>query len=241
MYYNTKGIVLKNFNYSDSSIISKIYTQSFGIQSYIIKGIKNKNSKIRVNQLQPLSIIEMVVTKNEKNNLNTIKELSKNIYNSYINFNPIKTAISIFISEIIYKTIIEEEENIALFNFLSNTIEYINSEKELSANFHLYFLLNYSRFLGINPLNNYSIKNTSFNIKEGEFSANILDSSPTFETKHSNILNNLIQTKINDLNNLKIENADKIIILKTLINHISFHLDKNIDILSIDVLSEYFQ
>ena len=39
MITKTKGIVLNYIKYGDTSIICKIYTKLFGVQSYIINGI----------------------------------------------------------------------------------------------------------------------------------------------------------------------------------------------------------
>ena len=51
MIESTKGIALHYYKYSENSVIAKIFTEKFGLQSYIIKGIRNKNSK------QKLSIL----------------------------------------------------------------------------------------------------------------------------------------------------------------------------------------
>ena len=45
MLSSTKGIVIHHFKYSEKSVIAKIYTEKFGLQSYILNGVRNKKSK----------------------------------------------------------------------------------------------------------------------------------------------------------------------------------------------------
>ena len=48
MKYKSKGIALTYIKYGETSIISKIFTQELGLQSFIIKGARGKSSKKRV-------------------------------------------------------------------------------------------------------------------------------------------------------------------------------------------------
>ena len=80
MLHKTLGIVLRSTDYSDSSIIAKIYTEQFGIQSYLIKGAKRKKASVKSNLFQPLSLLELIVYKKEKKQLQTLKEARPEIY-----------------------------------------------------------------------------------------------------------------------------------------------------------------
>ena len=73
MIYKTRGIVLRTVDYSDTSLIAKIYTEQFGIQSYLIKGAHRKNASIKANLFQPLALLELVVYKKEKKQLQVLK------------------------------------------------------------------------------------------------------------------------------------------------------------------------
>ena len=77
MYSKTRAIVLKNTNYSESSIISKIYTREFGIQTYILRGVRKGKSKIRASMIQPLSLVELDVYQKPNTSINNIKDLNK--------------------------------------------------------------------------------------------------------------------------------------------------------------------
>jgi DNA repair protein RecO (recombination protein O) len=78
MIYKTRGIVLHRYKYSDSKIISNIYTEKFGLKTYIIFGNTGKKSKMQINLLQPLAILDLNVYNKETGEIQKIKELSIN-------------------------------------------------------------------------------------------------------------------------------------------------------------------
>ena len=62
MITKTRGIVLNYIKYGDTSIICKIYTEQFGLQSYIINGIrksKSKNIGLIIHFIQVMNFLEI--------------------------------------------------------------------------------------------------------------------------------------------------------------------------------------
>src|ERR1035437_3009949 len=98
MIHKTRGIVPHTVDYSDTSIIAKIYTEQFGIQSYLIKGARRKNASIKVNLFQPQALLELVVYKKEKKQLQTLKEAGPEIHFASIPYDPAKASILFFLS-----------------------------------------------------------------------------------------------------------------------------------------------
>ena len=77
MTHKTKGIVLRSVKYGETSVVVTIYTELFGIQSYMVKGVRksSKTSSGKAIYFQPSAILDMVVYHNPLKNLNFIKEL----------------------------------------------------------------------------------------------------------------------------------------------------------------------
>ena len=102
MLHKTRGIVLRSTDYSNTSIIAKIYTEQFGIQSYLIKGAKRKKASVKANLFQPLSLLELVVYKKEKKQLQALKEARSEIHFASIPNAPAKTSIVFFLNEVLF-------------------------------------------------------------------------------------------------------------------------------------------
>ena len=170
--YSTKGIVLNQIKYLNNSIIANIFTEKFGRQAFIIKGLRSKKSKIKANLFQPLFLLDMEIYYKMNRNLQSVKEIKNISPFSTIPYDYNKNAMAIFLAEVLYKTIKEEEANINLFEFLFNSIKLFDTLDNKFINFHLLFLINLSRYLGFYPNNNFSEYKVFFDLKNGEFVEN---------------------------------------------------------------------
>lgn len=151
-----KGIVLHTYKYSETSVISKIYTKEFGLQSYFFKGIRNKKSKNKLSLLQSLNIVDLEVTNNKKRSLQYVKEIQNNTDLSLLFFDMNKRFLSLFISEILLKVLVGSEKDHSLFKFIEKTVLSLNSSEYLSKNFSLVFLIKLSSYLGFYPNSEFS-------------------------------------------------------------------------------------
>lgn len=151
MLHKTRGIALSYIRYRETSIIAKIYTEAFGIQSYIVNGVRSSRSKSnRIALFQPLTLLDMVVYHKDRaeNSLYRISELKPRIPFRSLPFDVIKSSLALFVTEILGKTLREEENNEVLFQFLEESILYLDEAERGYENFHIQFLLQMAFFLG---------------------------------------------------------------------------------------------
>ncbi len=148
MIAKTRGIALSFVKYGDTSIISKIYTEKFGIQTYIVNGVRSKKSKTKISLFQPLTLLEMVAYHKENSGIQRITELK--CFYPYISIphQQQKIVISFFIQEFLSKLLRSEQANEGLFEFLSDSFKVFDMLEQHFQNFHLQFILKISDHLG---------------------------------------------------------------------------------------------
>src|SRR5690554_2196617 len=151
MLEKTRGIVLKLTNYGDSSVVAQIYTESFGLQSYMVHGAKKPKAKIRINMLQPLRLLDMVVMHKSNSDLQRIAELKMSPAFHSIPYDMAKSSVVMFLNEVLYKVLRHQDADPPLFQFIFHAISWLDSSERMPANFHLYFLMRMTRFLGFQP------------------------------------------------------------------------------------------
>lgn len=151
MLVKTRGIVLNHIKYRESSIIARVYTEQLGIQSYIVNSVRKKGSGSRIALFQPFTLLDMVVYTSPKGGLTRISEYKSAYPFHSIPFDIRKSSIVLFLSEVVSRTIKEEEENQPLFQFLYNAIIHFDEQERDFENFHLVFLLQLSHHLGFGP------------------------------------------------------------------------------------------
>ena len=119
MIFKTRGIVFRFTKFGETSIIVTIFTEVFGIQSYIINGIRSKSAKNKIALYQPLTLLNLVVYHREHANIERIKEVScLHPYRS-LTADVRKSTLAIFINELLNKTVKDESHAGELFQFIS--------------------------------------------------------------------------------------------------------------------------
>lgn len=164
-----QGVVLQSIRYGDTSLIVKIYTRNFGLQSYMIKGAFSRTSKNRAAFFQPLNVIDFVVSgKNLRSTLGYIKDVQMAFFYQTLFSEMKKSAILMYVSELLSKSLTEQEQNLALYDFIVHSLQWLDLTEENYANFPLFFTLELSRFLGFYPKQNESSL-PFFDMMEGHF------------------------------------------------------------------------
>lgn len=151
MLVSSKGIVFHTIKYGDTSLIARIYTREMGVQSFLIKGIRSQKGAIRPSHLIPMNLVELVFTAHPNRSLHSIKELRCEPVLIEIMTRPNKRSIGMFMAEVLYKTIREEEQNTALFDFVWGSLQLLDEQRENYQLFPHHFLLHLSRYLGFFP------------------------------------------------------------------------------------------
>ena len=236
MLYTTRGIVFKYFKYSESSIIAKIFTEEFGLQSYIVKGVRSKRSKTRLALFQPLTLVDLVAFHKENKTINHLKEISVNYAFQSIPLEMEKRSILFFLNELLYRSIREETSDKELFNWLFNTLTWYDLNKGETINFHLVFMLQLSRFLGFYPKKTLGKNNIVFDLQEGQFT-DVIPKDPqyisgTMVTK----LELLYKSTFENSQSPEINNNDRRKLVDILITYYRLHLPGFGEMKSLEVL-----
>jgi len=165
----TQGIVLQSLRYGDTSLIVKVFTREAGLKSYMVKGAFNRNAKNRVALFQNLHLINYIEVGNlKKATLGYMKDVQlKTVYHS-LPFVMNKSAIVMYVSELLSKTLTEQEKNEPLYDFIEQSLLWLDLVEADYANFPLYFTLELTRHLGFYPKLNYA-QDFCFDMMEGQF------------------------------------------------------------------------
>jgi DNA repair protein RecO (recombination protein O) len=240
MLHKTRGIALHTIKYGDTSIIAHVYTEGFGRQAYIVKGAYNKKSSIKAALFYPLNLLEMDVYYKPGSNLQKIKEAQNSPIYKHIPFNSQKNAIVVFLSEIIYRTLREEEANPRLFNFILNALQILDLGTKKVADFHLIFLLQLSKFTGFYPLDNYSTTEPIFDLLNGRFVSDAPIHGHFIHFDESKIFSSLINKSFDDLGTIKLSRELRQYLLEKLVEYYRLHIENMGNVKSLQVLKEVF-
>lgn len=189
MLVKSKGIVLSYIQYKETSIIVKIYTEEYGVQSFIVNGVRNKKAKVGIALFQPLTLIEIVFFYKDGKGLKRINEIKCSIPLQKIPFDIRRSCVSLFISEVLNKTIGEEASDQEMFNFLYSSVLYLDQES-FNPDFHIWFLIQLSFYLGFGPQ-----QTTDIVMKHNEFHG-VIEDVLEKSISEMNISSNLVRRNV---------------------------------------------
>ncbi len=238
MQVTTKAIVLSALKYGDTSLIVRAYTLSDGLKSYLLKGILTaKRGKLKTAYFQPLSQLELVAKHKNKGSLERILEAKPLYPYSSLHIDFSKNAVVLFLAEILQNSIREEECNSALFNYLQAALQWLdNCEK--AANFHIYFMLGLSKYLGFYP-DLTQMHLPIFDLQEGRF---VSDASlnPLLQGKSLEIFKQFLGINFDAMQGIPLSSKERKELLNTLVLYYQQHLQGFRKPKSLEVLNQVF-
>lgn len=225
MIINSSCIILNNISYGESDLIVKILTQKKGLLSFLIKGGQKKKKKY----LQPLMNVNISFNYKNKTDLFFIKSIEfKNIINNILT-NYQKRNMALFLCKIISNSISINQEDSKTYDFIDNSISWLNSKQCSGKYFELWFLINLTKFLGFAPdyLNKNLSTNYSFNPQSGEFCLDqVSNRTKLWNTKFSKYLYNFLITNAEDLDKFSLSYKDYTAFIEKVLNYYELHISE---------------
>ena len=227
MLQKTRGIALSYIRYRETSIIARVYTEEFGLQSYIVNSVRTAKSKNnRIALFQPLTLLEMVVYYKNDRDLHRMSEVKTSYPFQSLPFEMAKSTIAMFVTEMLNKVLKEEAGSPPLFRFLIESVVFLEEARTNYENFHLAFLLKLSFFLGFGPEN------------AREFESQLRENSYPFlpDDEMETALNIMLRQSLGSP--IKLARASRNDLLDALVAYYQIHLDSIGEVKSLPVLRE---
>lgn len=227
MIQKTRGVVFRFTRYGETSIIANVFTEVFGLQSYIVNGVRTKKAKTNLALFQPLTLLDMVVYHKETGGVFRIKELKVAYPYRAIPNDMRREAVAMFLVELLNKAVKEQSHPEELYEFLERSMIELDTLNRGIENFHLFFLINLSRYLGFGP----------------QMSGEILGGR-VIPIEEESVLQQIILSGIHHQNLIQpisVTNAQRRELLEILIRFYQVHIDHFGEMKSLAVLREVFE
>lgn len=237
--YKARGIVLGRLKYGDNGVIVHILTDVVGRQSYMIQGVRPTARGSKMALLQPMFAVEFEGLTSSKMSLHRMKDIASGIVLQTIPFDVRKSTMALFMAEVLYRLVRENEVAEGLFDFVWGSVAALDHIDEGIANFHLWFLANLSRPLGFSPDNEYS-DGAWLDIRDGHFTQHALLPSEALTPENARILHDMLECDVRYLGEIGLNRAERVEFLEAMLKYYAYHLDSIRSVESLRVLREVF-
>jgi len=240
--HTTKGIVLRTVKYGETSVISTVYTELFGVQSYIVKGVRKSSARSqgKAGYFQPGAILQMEVYYNEMKQLQFIKDFQWSHIYDKVFFDVTRNAVAMYVIEVLQHSLKQPEANPELFYLIEDTLKQIDTgSNTLVSNLPLYFTLHLGSELGFRLQGSYSNATPVLDLQEGEFT--------TDKPSHPYYVDGTLAQQLsrihhidfyNDLENIQLNRDTRRTLLQYMQQYFALHVHDFGELRSMTVLQE---
>lgn len=182
MYEKTRGIVLHSLKYGDDSMIVDIWTETRGNVPFVVKVPRSKKANVKSQLFRPLTFLQLDFDYRPQHSLQRLRDVHVDLPYITIPYEPMKGVVALFLGEVLYHALKNEERNDRLFRFLEYSFRWFDMADKDYVNFHLALLIKLTRYLGFWPNCEGRGLNDFFDLQESCFTA--------FRPVHGQCLNN---------------------------------------------------
>ena len=240
MFSSTRGIIIHVNAYSDTYSIVHVYTELYGRMSYLVARQRKQKTRLSNAHLRPLSLVEMEVKHQKTREIQQIKEVRIDYPLVSIPSHPVKNAIALFLAEILYRILQTTESDSKLFDYLCNSIRYLEILEQGIANFHLVFLMNMSRYLGIFPNTELYAPGVYFDLQNGVFADRTPDHPHYLNKEESVIFSRLLRMNYENMALYTFSRKERTMIIQHILDYYRLHSIDFQEIKSLTVMQSLF-
>jgi DNA repair protein RecO (recombination protein O) len=226
--HKTRGIVLRIVKYGETSLIVTVYTELFGVQSYLVNGVRTSSKKGhgKANLFQPSAILDLVVYHNELKNLQRIREFRWAHLYDHIFFDVLKNAVALFMVEMLQKCLKQPESNPDLFYFIEDAFIHLDTaDNVVVANFPLFFSLHLAGFLGFRIEDINSERGAILDLQEGQFTGDQPLHSYLLEEPYTTITSQLLRVRVpEELKQLQLNQDTRRVLMQAYQSFYAIHI-----------------
>lgn len=233
MLISSAGIVLNTINYSETSLVARIFTEHHGLQSFMVKGVRKKGAAVKRNLFAPLSLVNLVYYFKEREGLQVLKEISVSHHLHGIMSDMTRSAVLLFMNELLNRSINHGMPDKGLFCFIEKEVLLLENSEIPVTVFPLKFIIGLSTALGFAPVENYSSENNYFDLTEGSFKKSLPPHNYYIAEPQSGLLANLMS----DHSGASSTHESRTTLLNSMLDYLKLHLHGFGDIKSHHVLA----
>lgn len=227
MHRKTRLIILNQVKYGETSLVVTAFTELFGRQTYMVKGVRRNSKTNTVIYYQPAAILEAEVTHDPQKAFQYFKAVGwGNIYR-HVFGDVLRNNIALFMAEVLQKLLKHPDPHEELYYFCEDVLLALDKESNaVSANLPVFFMVHIANFFGFGipdePRQNAQFY---FDLREGNFTETVPAHADFLDPSLAAILAEIKAIRIpQELNELRLNQQIRRQLLEALMLYYRYHL-----------------
>ena len=216
MKQSAELIVLSTTKVGESQLVVHTLSKEFGRKGFIVRPGKKTSAAL----FMPLSILEADIVENPKSQLWSLKDVSALDALGGIRANIHKNTISLFLAEVLFRTVREGAYEDGLYEWCVRSILTLDALEGDFSNFHVLWLLDFAAALGFRPT--------------------FQDMLP-FAGDDAALFKQLLTSEFTEAMLIPMTGSKRTDLCESIIRYLEFHTDQPIRVKSLSVLRELYK
>ncbi len=241
MIVKTRAIVLHTLKYGERKVIVELLCRETGRTACIIAVPKTQKGRVQMQLLQSLTLLDVEVDIRSTVQLQHLRDVRMASPFVSIPFNPEKLSIVLFLAEFLYHATRGEQRNEQLFDYVENSICWLDGCEPPFANFHLVFMMRLARFIGFYPNIEEYREGDFFDLRDAMFVNKAPSHSDYLSAADAHRLLQLVRMDYNTMRLFRMSHEDRNRISDGIIRYYRLHVPGFPELRSLAVLKELWK
>ena len=216
MTVSAELIVLHTTKVGENSLVIHTLSREYGRRSFLVRGVGKKSA---MSLFLPMNVVEADITESSRSILFTAKNIASRHPLVGIRNSVSKNSITLFLSEVLYRTVKDGAMEQGLFEWCEKNILLLDAMQSDFSNFHIRFLLELTVVLGFSPAT-------------GDFLP--------FAHDHIAIMDRFLKASFSESMLIPLSGSLRNTLAEEILRYIEYHIESSLNVNSLRVLRELF-
>lgn len=212
---NIEFIVIGRTRFGENSTVLHTLSKEYGRRGFLVRPGKRSAAAL----FMPLNVLEADISENPRSTLWSARNIAAAYPLAGIRGNIHKNAMTMFMSEVLYRVVKDGADGDGLFEWCRNSILTLDALQSDFSNFHIRFLFELSAELGFRPT--------------------FEDMAP-FAKEHLAVIGRFMRSSFGESMLIPMTGAERNGVADVLLRYIEFHTESSVNVRSLRVLRELY-
>lgn len=240
MDIKTRALVLRATQLTDSKWIIDLLTREKGRLSVLCRISRSGRGTLKKQFFQPLTILDVDIDDKPTSTLARFKDVRLALPYVSIPSNPIKLSIALFLSEFLIYATRDEQQNRFLYDYVEQSLNWLDNATEHFANFHLVFMMRLSLFIGFYPNLHTESDTEWFDLRSGTFSTSRPSHPDCLKPEEACKIKLLMRMNYENMHLFKMSRTERNRCVSIILLYYRLHIPNFPELRSLEVLQTLF-
>ena len=240
MLTETEAIVLNAVKCGDNRMVVDAFTRECGMMSLVATVAQSGRGRLKKQYFQPLSQLAVACDVRPRLELQRLRAASLSYAYASLPFDSRKLSIGLFVGEFLRHALRGEQQGGPLFDYIADSLQWLDGAGDGFANFHVVFLLRLSRFLGFHPNLECYAPGCCFDLRAGCFCAGAPLHPDYLAPGEAKLVGLLMRMDYANMHLFRLSRAERNRLVEIAVRYYRLHLPSFPELRSLPVLRELF-